>query len=336
MNKEIIIAVVSHDAGSSEILCALIREYFDLYSWHIFTIAQSPMGRLCERYNLPFSAIGDPEQQFRAIGPDLLLFGTGWQEKIEHPYVRFCKEHTVPTVAFLDHWSNYRERFGFPDGGWEENLGDFTAVSDQKAFDLATSFHLPNPVGFKNFYLRDTIAQAIQKEPHPNNNLLFLSEPTDAVALRTYGDKNYWGFTQYSALEDILKNFDRFGCAGVTIRLHPSEKGSGYKKILKSYPHVRVQINDAAVCELTDQLLSAKMIIGFDTMALYIAALLGRPVLSYLPSKNREFLLPLPNNRQVRSLLKVDSKLFIASSLEIDAFGMDFALFLKTYVCKRV
>jgi len=329
------IAVVSHDAGSSEILCALIREYFDLARWHIFAIAQSPMGRLCERYNLPFSAIGDPEQQLCALQPDVLLFGTGWQERIERPYVTFCTEHGIPTVAFLDHWSNYRERFGFPDVGWEKNLGDFTAVSDSKALFLAESFNLPNPVGFKNFYLRDTIAQARQKEAHPNNNLLFLSEPTDAVALRTYGDENYWGFTQYSALEEILKNFEQFGCAGLTIRLHPSDKGSGYKKILKAYPHIRVQINDAVVCELTDQLLSAKMIIGFDTMALYIAALLGRPVLSYLPSKNREFLLPLPSNQQVRSLSKIPSKLLTALPLSSDDFGMDFALFLKTIYAKE-
>lgn len=329
------IAVVSHDAGSSEILCALIREYRDLYLWHIFAIAQSPMGRLCERYNLPFIPIEDPQQQLQSINPDILFFGTGWQEKVERPYVRFCKEHTIPTVAFLDHWSNYRERFGFPDEGWEENLGDFTAVTDQKALFLAESFALPNPVGLINFYLRDTIAQARQKEMHPNNNLLFLSEPTDAVALRTYGDKNYWGFTQYSALEDILKNFEQFGCAGLTIRLHPSDNGNGYKKILKSYPHIRVQINDAAVCELTDQLLCAKMVIGFDTMALYIAALLERPVLSYLPSKNRDFLLPLPKERQVRSLLKIHPNLLLPSPLKSDDFGMDFALFLKTIVAKE-
>lgn len=329
------IAVVSHDAGSSEILCALIREYFDHASWHIFTIAQSPMGRICERYNLPFIAIDDPQKQLRAINPDMLLFGTGWQEKIERPYVRFCKEHGIPTVAFLDHWSNYRERFGFPDVGWKENLGDFTAVSDEKALSLAETFNLPNPIAFANFYLRDMINQARQKEPHPNNNLLFLSEPTDAVALRTYGNKNYWGFTQYSALEEILKNFDSFGCAGLTIRLHPSDNGSGYKKILKAYPHIRVQINDAAVFELTDQLLNAKMIIGFDTMALYIAALLGKPLLSYLPSKNRKFLLPLPSERQVRSLSKIHSKLLTTLPLKIDNFGMDFALFIKTIYAKE-
>lgn len=324
------IAVVSHDAGSSEILCALIREYFDYASWHIFTTAQSPMERICERYNLPFTPTGDAQQQLSSISPDMLLFGTGWQERIERPYVTFCKEHGIPTVAFLDHWSSYRERFGFPNVGWEENLGDFTAVADKKALHLAQSFNLPNPIAFTNFYLRDTIAQVHKKEPHPNNNLLFLSEPTDAVALRTYGDKNYWGFTQYSALEDILKNFAQFECEGLTIRLHPSDNGSGYKKILRNYPHIRVQINEAALFDLTEQLVCSKMIIGFDTMALYIAALLGRPILSYLPSNNREFLLPLPSERQVRTLSKIPSELLVSLPLKIDDFGMDFALFLQT------
>lgn len=324
------IAVVSHDAGSSEILCALIREYFDCASWHIFAIPQSPMGRICERYNLPYTLIGDSKEQFRSIDPDMLFFGTGWQERIERPYVDYCKAHHIPTVAFLDHWSSYRERFGFPDAGWEENLGDFTAVSDAKALHLAQSFDLPNPLSLPNFYLRDTINQARQKERQPNTNLLFLSEPTDAVALRTYGDKNYWGFTQYSALEDILKNFDQFGCAALMIRLHPSDNGSGYKKVLQAYPHIRVQINESSVFDLIEQLLCAKIIIGFDTMALYIAALLGRPVLSYLPSKNREFLLPLPSERQVRTLTKIPSELLTSLPLEIDNFGMDFALFLQT------
>ncbi|AFV96451.1 MULTISPECIES: hypothetical protein [unclassified Sulfuricurvum] len=330
------IAVVSYDAGSSEILCALIREYFEHASWHIFAIPQSPMGHICKRYNLPFTPVDDPQKQLRSINPDMLLFGTGWQDKIERPYVTSCKEKGIPTVAILDHWSNYRERFGFPDIGWEENLGDFTAVSDEKALSLAQSFNFPNPIALPNFYLRDMINQARQKEPHPNNNLLFLSEPTDVVALQTYGDKNYWGFTQYSALEDILKNFDRFRCAGLTIRLHPSDNGSGYKKILKSYPHIRVQINEAAVFDLNDQLLNAKMIIGFDTMALYIAALLERPVLSYLPSKNRNFLLPIPRERQVRILSNIPSEILSPSLLHIDDFGMDFALFLKTIYVKEL
>lgn len=325
-------AVISHDAGSSELLCAFISCHQALASWHIFAFPQSPMATICEKNSLPFTPIADAREQLEILKPDALLFGTGWQEKYERPYVAYCKKYNIPTIAFLDHWSNFRERFGYPETNWEENCGDFTAVSDEKALQYAISLNLPYPIALPNMYLQNLINLQQHVFATPNNHLLFLSEPTDAVAQRTYGDKNYWGFTQYSALEDILKNFDHFGCTGLTIRLHPSETSSGFKKLLEKYPHIHVQINDARTVDLTHQLLSAKMILGFDTMALYIAALLGKPVLSYLPSKNRDFLLPLSPSQQHRSLNTLKSSHLSPIPVILGDFGMDFALFIKTII----
>jgi hypothetical protein len=320
-------AVISHDAGASELLCAFIREHQSAAQWHIFAAIPSPMATICERNALPLIPIGDAAEQLETLRPDALLFGTGWQERVERPYVRYCKTHHIPTVAFLDHWSNYRERFGYPEAEWEMNLGDFTALSDEKAFGLAVELGLPHPVALSNYYLLHFLDAAQKRSVSPNENLLFLSEPTDAVAKRTYGDPNYWGFTQYTALEDILKNFERFGCRGLTVRLHPSETSSGYKALLKKYPHIRVQINDAKTFALTDQLLAAKLIIGFDTMALYSAALLGKAVVSYLPSVKREFLLPLPSDRQLRDLQRFTKAHCDSIRLTLGTFGMDFASF---------
>lgn len=324
------LAVIAHDAGCSELLCALISHHPDNVRWHIFALPQSPMAIICERNDLVFTPIGDAILQLQALNPDALLFGTGWQERVERPYVSYCKEHNIPTIAFLDHWSSYRERFGYPDKNWEENCGDFTAVYDEKALKLAFDFSLPQPIAMPNLYLKKLVDDAKTKTIPPTQTLLFLSEPTDAVAKSTYGDENYWGFTQYTALEDILKNFDKFGCTGLTIRLHPSEKSSGFKKILKKYSHVRVQINDAKTFSLTDQLLSAKVILGFDTMALYTAALMGKNVISYLPSYNREFLLPLPAHQQLRTLNGLKASALFPIPISLDNFGMDFALFLET------
>lgn len=328
------IAVVSHDAGTSELICAYIMHHYHDAHWDIFTSYESPMAIICKRHNLSYNIIDDASHQLKALKPDVLFFGTGWQEKIERPYVAYCKHNKIPTVAFLDHWSSYRERFGYPDEDWRTHCGDFTAVHDSKAFELAISLELPNPVPLPNFYLQKLINDAKNKTVIPNQNLLFLSEPTDQVALRTFGDQNYWGFTQYSALEDILNHFDRFNCTGLTIRLHPSETSSGYKKILKKFPHIRSQINDAKTFDLTDQLLGAKLILGFDTMALYTAALLGKPVISYLPSKTREFLLPLPQSQQHRTLQNLNSSQFLSPPITINDFGIDFALFIATIIGK--
>jgi hypothetical protein len=324
------LAVVAHDAGCSELLCALISQHRDDATWHIFAHPQSPMALICKRNDLVFTPIEDAAEQLNTLNPDALLFGTGWQERVERPYVIFCKEHNIPTIAFLDHWSSYRERFGYPNKNWEENCGDFTAVHDEKALQLAAHFNLPSPIALPNLYLQKLIHDARSRDITPTQNLLFLSEPTDAVAKSTYGDENYWGFTQYTALEDILKNFDKFGCSGLTIRLHPSETSSGFKKILKKYPHVRVQINDAKTFSLTDQLLGVKVILGFDTMALYTGALMRKIVLSYLPSKNRDFLLPLPASLQLRTIDNFKPSILSPITISLDDFGMDFALFLET------
>lgn len=324
------IAVVSHDAGCSELLCAMISQHRYDAAWQVFAQPKSPMALICERHSLSFTPIDDAAQQLKILKPDTLFFGTGWQEKVERPYVVYCKEHAIPTVAFLDHWSSYRERFSYPDDNWEKNCGDFTAVHDEKALQLALNLHLPYPIALPNLYLQKLLHEAKSKNIPLTQNLLFLSEPTDAVAKSTYGDENYWGFTQYTALEDILKNFERFGCAGLTIRLHPSEKSSGFKKILQKYPHVRVQINDAQTFELTHQLLSAKIILGFDTMALYTAALMGKSVVSYLPSSNRNFLLPLTSSQQLRTLKELKPCHISSRSLTLNDFGIDFALFLET------
>jgi hypothetical protein len=288
------------------------------------------MATICKRYDLPYTPMADAAEQLREIHPDFLLFGTGWQDKCEQPYVHYCKMDGIPTVAFLDHWSNYRERFGYPSEGWKENLGDFTAVHDEKSYLLALSMGLPNPLKLPNHYLIRLIEEALQRNVKVGKTLLFLSEPTDSVAEKTYGDPLYWGFTQYTALEDILEHFEHFQCEDLIIRLHPSEKSSNYGAILERYSNISVQIHDIHSVELIDELLYAKVIIGFDTMALYIAALLGKSVISYLPTDKREFLLPLPKNRQLNHLDHLSYELFKGSDVHMDKFGMDFATFIHT------
>lgn len=329
------ISVVSHDAGCSELLCALIDHERTCAKWHIYTTATSPMASVCSKYALPFEVITDPVRQLESDTPDLLLFGTGWQERIERPFVNHCKKHRIPTVAFLDHWSNYRERFGFPDKGWEENLGDFTALSDPKAFELAQNHGLPSTLKMVNHYLINTLKNASRVKFTSKNTLLFLSEPTASVAQKTYGDPIYWGFTQFSALEEILNRFDDFGCDTLTIRLHPSDTAEGYRELLDRFRHIPVSIYHSWEIDLNAQLMESKIVIGFDTMALYIGALLGKSVISYLPSSNRDFLLPLPQNRQLRTLDELPICLNEPIELKLDNFGMDFASFLKIVTGKH-
>ncbi len=321
------IVVLSHDAGASEILCALIKENFHKAIWKVFTTTNAPMVQIATKNAINFQIIDNLNLQLSALEFDLLFFGTSWQNKIEREAVQYCKKNNIPSVAFLEHWSNFRERFDYPDEQWRENLGDFTALSDEKAFNLAQEFELTQPLKVPNYYLKN-----LKKESSAlsNGNLLFLSEPTQAVALANYGDKNYWGFTQFSALEDILKNFEKFKCQGLQIRLHPSEDAQGFKNILKKYPHIKTFINPASFMPIEKQLHNAKMVIGFDTMALYIAAHLGLSFISYLPSEKRAFLLPLPSAHQIRNLSAIKAQHLRPYKLDTEEFGLNFDTLIQT------
>jgi hypothetical protein len=319
--------VVGNDAGGAELLCAFAAKHAAEATWHLFCKADAPMAAIAVKRGLTTSEPDNISDTLDAIEYDALLFGTGWQERYERPFVSHAKARDIPTFAFLDHWSKYRERFGYPDAGWETNLPDFTVVHDEKAMALAEGFGLPHPVALPNLYLQEIVETACPQEEQ--STLLFFGEPTDKVAKAHYGDENYWGFTQYSALESILQHFNRFGCESLNIRLHPSEKGSGYKKVLKKFPGIRVRISDAQTFDLTDQIMQSKVVIGFDTMALYIAAHLNKPVISFLPSTRREFLLPLPPLRQIRDLSQVKAPLLEPLQLGCEEFGMDFALFTQ-------
>ena len=290
------IAAIAYDAGASELICAYIKAHQKSATWQIYAKKEEPFFSIATREKLQIR----PLETFTFKGIDALFIGTGWKVGEILHHIREAKKCHIPTFAFLDHWSNYKKRFGYPDERWRENLPDFIVVSDDRAFDLAKKLDFDNIIQIKNYYLSKQIDNLPLVES--NKQLLFLSEPTQEVALKHYGNKGYWGFSQYSALEDILEHFDFFTCRGLSIRLHPSEKKHHYHKVLKKFPHIKYEIHDALLIPIERDLLRAKFIVGLDTMALYSAALMHKPLISYLPSNNREFLLPLPSSHQLRNL----------------------------------
>lgn len=263
---------------------------------------------------------------------DFIFFGTSWQEYSFKEFVKYGREHDIKSVAFLDHWINYKERFGYPKKGWQENLPDFTALSDKSAFELATKLSLPNPVKMKNYHLIDLIKRAKEKEAQNKNSLLFISEPTKKVALSHYKNENYWGFTETSALNDILENIDSFGVDKIVIRAHPSDDTRQYENFLTLFPKLDIEIEKSFEKDLIDSILSSKIVIGLDGNVLYIAYALGKISISYLPSNNRTCTVAIPKKNQIKSFEPLfDVKNFEKADLskEIEKFGYDFKNFME-------
>ena len=74
---------------------------------------------------------------------DWLLCGTSWASGLERNAIKMARLVGKKTVAFLDHWVNYHERFQvdgvccYPDEIW---------VGDQYAYDLAEKIFSDVPI----------------------------------------------------------------------------------------------------------------------------------------------------------------------------------------------
>ena len=326
------IAVFSNDAGSSELLLELIIASSHIGIFEIFCLKHSPCHKLAisKKLSNHVTIISKQKNEIYEdldrFNPSLILYGTGWQNHIEYFFLDYAKEKNLTSVAFLDHWTNYLERFGYPQKDWKNNLPDFIAAHDELSESRAKSLSLPNVVGIKNYFFAKQKEEEKRLEKkfanHKPTTLLFLSEPTAKVAKTTFGDEYYWGFTEKEIYQNIIAHKRKFHCEDIRVRLHPSDTKECYEKI---DPHT--VFSDTSLLE---DIANAKVIVGIDTIALYLAYLIGKPVISYIPSSSREHSIPIPEKNRFENLNDCHlDKLEILTSNPTSSYGMDFALFLQ-------
>ena len=125
------ILIVSHDAGGAEVISAWVKNNsFHQYGYCLQGPAQSIFFR-----KLPgIRTCGCNEIELSQF--DLVLTGTSWSSELERRMILQAKEEGIKCAAYLDHWVNYRERFGFPSQDWMENLPDEIWCGDEYAMQI--------------------------------------------------------------------------------------------------------------------------------------------------------------------------------------------------------
>ena len=320
------IAIFTHDAGGSEILLELLKASLHVGDFKVYSMDDSPCKKLLVAKDL-ISCYKDITPKKEAIflelenfNPDLILYGTSWQNHIEYYFLDYARSKSIPSVAFLDNWTSFRERFGFPDKNWTKNIADFVAVHDEHSRKIAISFGFKNIIDIKNYALEKQLNEC-RKIDFEEDITLFLSEPTAKVAKKTYQDSYYWGFDEKDIYKAVLEHKNSFVCKDIVVRLHPSDKPDVYKQI---DPKTVISTNT-----LAQDISRAKVIIGLDSSVLHLAFLLGKKTISYLPSKKRDFHVPLPKENQIRDLDKLNIDTIKTYKNTKVNFGIEFALFVK-------
>lgn len=271
------VAIVSHDAGGAEILSSWLLRSHDLCSIVVAGPAINIFGRKCadtERLSLT-----------EAITKcDWVLCGTG-ATNFERAAIKLGRQQGKKTVAFLDHWVNYTERFIEVDG--RLILPDELWVGDEEGLLIAET-EFPNiPIKLHiNPYFEDLRSEfskiETKKTVTDKASILYVCEPMRDQGYLKHGNERHFGYTEEEALEYFFGHIEylNIDIAHITIRPHPSENPDKYLWANALAPKL---IRFGGVKSLVQETIAADVVVGCETMAMVVALLAGKRVISCIP-----------------------------------------------------
>lgn len=289
-NKKSKILVVCHDNGGAEIISAFVkfREKQDSF----INFVSGPAIKVFRRKKIkafitkPTADVESILNRYRQVRPTVLT-GVGWSTDLEIRAIRAAKKLGLSSVAYLDHWVNYQERFGFPRPDWTDNLPDEIWVGDKTAYFLAKKF-FPSKVVIR--HIPNQYFRAIEKEYdksvkiEPTANLLIVSEPL-GEAINSYGQKLPLLFDEFAWLEILLSNLARSNFKDrVILRLHPSEAKDKFDSILAKY-RGKIRLSKSHNKNIINDLVKVHTVIGITSMAMVVAAICQKKVFSVVLDK---------------------------------------------------
>lgn len=286
--------MVAHDAGSANLIAAWFAQ--------------------CESKVISGSFDGPAREIFRRQCPwmsdttlsehlpkcNALVSGTGWSSAFEHDARRFAGDHGIYSVAVIDHWTNYRERF-IRQG--REILPDEVWVADTHARDLAESEFPGIPVlQLHNSYLANLIREVRLHERErvatPGYRVLYVLEPIR----QRWGPSDQPG--EFQALDFFLDNIPALKIgANPTIRLrpHPSDETGKFQRWLKSKGELGITLDESS--SLAESIAWADVVVGCQTYAMVVALNCDRRVVSTIPPWGPPCALPQTSIQRLADLI---------------------------------
>lgn len=278
-NKPALLAV-AHDAGGAEVLSSYIRHRAKEYK-RISCIAEGPAKYIFSRKGLKRYIIkpGTGKKEILSGKIDFVLTSTSMQGSLETGFISMAKEKEIKTASILDHWINYKKRFGYPHSGWQKNLADELWATDALAVSIAAKEFRGRAITKKkpNFYFKDLKNEYKRLAACKKNgifNVLFLNDMCGGQPPRRQ--------KKIKRLLRFMKNAGRYRReTHFKIRLHPSESAALYKNTAKKYSGTgfKVKISVPEKVSLVKDLKSADLVIGFYSMALVISRLFNKNTL---------------------------------------------------------
>lgn len=276
--------VVAHDAGAANLLFAWLAP-----QEHAFRMCLS--GPALELWHTRTGLRHQWILNEALEGAACLLSGTGWSSDVEHRARLLASEMHIPSIAVLDHWVNYKDRFVRDD---VERLPDRLWVSDDHAHALAQRLFPGVPIeNYGNVYVAEQVAAAGPVPDH--GDLVFLCEPA----------RSCWGSDvpgEFQSMDFLLSGMDALGIRNtpsIRVRPHPSDPPGKYKDWIAQHDMARLDTSP----DLAGALRNARYVAGMNSAALQIALASGRETICALPPNAPPCVLPFSGLIHLRDRL---------------------------------
>jgi hypothetical protein len=280
------LAIAAHDAGAANHIIAWLK---DLPNDQVNQIDACVAGPALSLWLKAF-----PDSKISTI-PDslsdakLLISGTGWQSSLEHEARKLARNLGIKSVAVIDHWTNYRDRF-IRDR--EKVLPDEIWVTDAYAKKLAEN-HFPRLpiVQLPNLYLESIVAEVHLQEASviksAATRLLYVLEPIRQV----WGTGDQLG--EFQALDFFIKNINLLVVGEhllIKLRPHPSDSIGKYSQWIESQKNLDISLDNSLT--LAESIAWSDIVVGCQTYAMVVALAAGRRVICSIPPSVATCVLP--------------------------------------------
>jgi len=266
------IFAAANDAGGAEVL----SEYLLFKKIKFSGIFTGPAHEIFRRKfceNVISSGAGD----LRAS--EKLIVATSANSMTELSQIRIARQYGITSIALIDGVGNIKNRF---EREGVITLPDKFIVDSMEAKkELEECFGAKKIVVGENYYLNK-----FKKIKNISQNIvLYLTDPISEHGLKYFNDPNYYGFSEYEAVELFLENYRKIinNDQKIVIRPHPDESENKYSYLLTKFSHLQIDIDHKN--DLENQISAATMVIGCSNNAMIAALMANKRVISILPSR---------------------------------------------------
>jgi hypothetical protein len=300
------VACIIHDAGGASQIAAMMLHEWDCFQWRVYTLQGAPGEDYFIQAPLKSSLVvlSDPSQlmsELECWRPDIVLTNPGWGE-FPNRNLKAVTDLQAHHISFIEHFHDYRQRFGFPDQNWRNNCPETLLVNHPAGVEIAGQIPVSMIYQLKDYataLMRHELSIYRKASGRQPSALLFLSQVVDGNG-RGDGRFSYMGEFEPLVLNDLVAHLstisDVFGIETVKMRCHPSRKSAPSQVIQEAIQAcgLTYELEMGGQVPFSRSLSSARLVVGLNSMALYTAFLCGLPAVSIIPPEAGERSLPLP------------------------------------------